>query len=128
MPNTTTQELINFQSQIGKAKSKSNLLVAYLIAFILIFIGGFSIYRFIQITFFCPLAKDDITKYNQLKCDDKTQKYKYLKFGLLIPIAIFVLFIAKYNDNLVQSNTAYAALQGTNTELGAIGSIGRLIV
>ena len=39
MVNSTAQNFINFQSQVGKAQSKTKLWGAYIVSFVLIFIG-----------------------------------------------------------------------------------------
>ena len=125
MVNSTAQNFINFQSQVGKAESKTKLLGAYIVSFVLIFIGIISLYHWVKVTMspsFCdlncyPPDKNNSKKCEELKCKDKTPKRVYLMFGLSIPIAIFVIFIARYNDNLVQTNQEYAAFQGTETEL-----------
>lgn len=126
MVNSTEQKLINFQSQVGQAESKIKLIGAYIVSFVLIFIGIISLYHWVKVTMspsFCdtncyPSDKNNSKKCEELKCKDKTPKKVYLMFGLLIPIAIFVIFIARYNDNLVQTNKAYAVVQGTEAEIG----------
>jgi hypothetical protein len=126
MVNSTAQNFINFQSQVGKAQSKTKLWGAYIVSFVLIFIGIISLYHWVKVTMspsFCdtncyPPDKNNSKKCEELKCKDKTPKRVYLMFGLSIPIAIFVIFIARYNDNLVQTNQAYAAFQGTEAEIG----------
>ena len=125
MVNSTEQKLINFQSQVGQAQSKIKLMGAYIVSFVLIFIGIISLYHWVKVTMypsFCdtncyPPDKNNYKKCEELKCKDKTPKKVYLMFGLSIPIAIFVIIIARYNDNLVQTNKPYAFVKGTEAEI-----------
>ena len=49
----------------------------------------------------------------QEDCSKKTLHPTYLFFLVLIPLGVFIVFLAKFNKKLTDENKAWGAIQGT---------------
>ena len=85
-----------------------------------------------QVDFLCSdpvLAQDQCDNAKKKlaadKCGVKTRKYYLLFFLLLIPLALFIVWYAKWWKNMVYTNRTAAEIGGAATEIGIFNELFR---
>lgn len=143
MGNLNTKDIGDTQESVGKVGAEVNMIGAYFIAAIMIlFAIAAAIMAFIptnsvncdkdqqQVDFLCNepvLAQDQCDnakiKLASDKCSVKTKKYALLFFLLLIPLALFIVWYAKWWKNMVYTNRTAAEIGGAATEVSIFNGL-----
>jgi len=112
MGNTTAKQVGNFQADVGKADATMSVIGAYFFAVILIFIA-----IVLAIMAFIPSPSPTCIPENEpdKKCPKK-RNYALLLGLFLIPLAVLIVYAAKYWSNLVHNNKNVAIADGTMAE------------
>ena len=143
MGNLNTKDIGDTQESVGKVGAEVNMIGAYFVATIMILfaIVG-SIMAFVpinsincdndqqQVDFICSEPVFDQNQCDNAKktlaadkCSIKTRKYYLLLFLLLIPLALFIVWYAKWWKNMVYTNRTAAEIGGAATEVSIFNGL-----
>jgi len=147
--NTLGNQVGSTQTSIGQASSEMQVISSYFIGVILVLIGIVCIIFALVPTKElncnsnqekidadsacfphannadeCDKAKSDLALKIQ-ECNVKTRKYIFLLGGLCIPLAIFIIWYAKWWNKKTHENPGYAQLGAMTMEAGLLSNIFR---
>ena len=112
MGNTTTKQVGNFQADVGKADATMGVIGAYFMAVILIVIA-----LVLAVMAFVPSSSPTCIPENEPNHNCPKKRNYALLLGLfLIPLAVLIVYGAKYWSNLVHHNKNVAIADGTMAE------------
>ena len=143
--NTLGNQVGSAQTSIGQASSEIGIIVSYFIGGILILTGIASIvFALIPTKQFgcnsdqekideesacdqtisqqCKQAQDALAKKIQ-KCNVKTRKYIFLLGGLLIPVAILIIWYSKWWNKKTHENAGFAQIGAMTMEAGLLSEV-----
>lgn len=147
--NTLGNQVGSAQTSIGQASSEMGVIVSYFIGAILILIGiGFIIFALIPTKQFncntdqekidsdnicrnptnteaedeCNKSKSDLAAKIE-KCSVKTRKYIFLLGGLLIPVAILIIWYSKWWNKKTHENPGFAQIGAMTMEAGLLSQV-----
>lgn len=142
--NTLGNQVGTAQTSIGQASSEMGVIVSYFIGVILILTGIASIIFALIPTkqFGCNTDQDQIDSDNICdnfpsqcakeksdlaakiqKCSVKTRKYIFLLGGLLIPVAILIIWYSKWWNKKTHENPGFAQLGAMTMEAGLLSQV-----
>jgi hypothetical protein len=145
--NTLGNQVGSAQTSIGQASSEIGVIVSYFIGAILILSGiACIVFALVPTKKFdcnsdqeqmnsdficnkypvdsdgCDKAKSDLDLKNK-ECSVKTRKYIFLLGGLLIPIAILIIWYSKWWNKKTHENPGFAQIGAMTMEAGLLSKV-----
>jgi hypothetical protein len=143
--NTLGNQVGSAQTSIGQASSEIGIIVSYFIGAILILSGiACIVFALIPTKQFgcnsdqeqidvdndcfkkdsddCEQAQDALAKKIE-KCSVKTRKYIFLLGGLLIPVAILIIWYSKWWNKKTHENPGFAQIGAMTMEAGLLSEV-----
>lgn len=112
MGNTTTKDVGNFQAGVGKVDADMSLIGAWIFAVILVILA----LVFASQAFVARKPSDCMDDDQREKCQHKSKQWGFLFALLLIPLAVFIVWYAKWWKHEVYTNRTAAQIGGTMAE------------